>query len=76
MQSFNSLKDMYDFLREFMDRESDILLQDEVAMSDKEGITRVCRDFGNYIKEKSNGKYDAEIEFDMMFLENKLSVKK
>ena len=76
MQSFNSLKDMYDFLREFMDRESDILLQDEVAMSDKEGITRVCRDFRNYIKEKSNGKYDAEIEFDMMFLENKLSVKK
>ncbi len=76
MQSFKSLVDMYEFLREFTDKESDELLHDEVVMSNKEGVMRMCRDFGKYIKEKSNGAYDAEIEFDMMFLENKLSVRK
>ena len=76
MESFESLIELYEFLREFTDNESDKLLQDEVVISDKEGVMRMCRDFGRYIKEKCSGKCDAEIEFDMMFLENKLSVRK
>ncbi len=77
MESHNSLIETYNSLKDFIENETYILLQEKVAMSDREGVMRMCRDFGRFIKEKNcNREYDNEIEFDMMFLESKLSVRK
>lgn len=74
--SYNNLLEVYNFLKDFTDNESNKLISEDVALSNKNGVIRMCRDFGRYIKERGGEKYSEEIEFDLLFLESKLAVRK